>query len=252
MDTNEEAKTSKEIFVIRHGQGEHNVLWEKGLLQQCFKILDPQLTKKGEEQAAALQNHPLLPPSTELIVCSPLRRTIETCCIALENMMKQNPIPVILHPDLQEIGAKNCNTACPKDVVIGKLLAGFPEKTLVDTSFLTQTSHIKEKWEEYDGEKLKKRFGDFLQWLWKRPEKKIGIVAHHHSILFITGISFMNCELRQFYLSAGSRKLTPRAPLLSTCDSELSEADLAHCKSHVPLVRERGELWGVTFPERLR
>lgn len=253
MELKQQPKTPKEVFIIRHGQGEHNVLFETGFLKEAREVLDPGLTDKGKEQAAAVQSNALLPATTELIVCSPLRRTIETCCQALGKMMKDNTIPVVLNPDLQEVGPANCNTGSSKEVVEGELLGIFPEGTAVDTSLLTPTSNIKTgRYSDDDGEKILQRIEDFMKWLEKRPEKNIGIVAHHHTILFMSGISFMNAELRQFYLYPRAKKLTARAPLLSMCDTELSAEELAHCKTYGELIREKEKLWNVTFPGRLR
>jgi len=167
--------------------------------------------------------------------------------------MKNNTIPVVLNPDLQEVGPANCNTGSSKEVVVGELLRIFPEGTTVDISLLTPTSNIKTgRYSDDDGEKILQRIQDLMRWLEKRPEKNIGIVAHHHTILFMTGISFMNAELRQFYFSSGAKKLTARAPLLSICDTELSAEELDHLKSYGELIREKEKLWNVTFPERLR
>eukprot|EP00879_Flechtneria_rotunda_P014634 GHRR01015293.1.p1 GENE.GHRR01015293.1~~GHRR01015293.1.p1 ORF type:complete len:202 (+),score=57.96 GHRR01015293.1:376-981(+) len=63
----------KTLYLIRHGEGWHNIGFETNL--------DPHLTPRGWAQTAALQQHlATLQPklNIELVVVSPLRRTLET------------------------------------------------------------------------------------------------------------------------------------------------------------------------------
>eukprot|EP00878_Enallax_costatus_P032947 GHUV01036302.1.p1 GENE.GHUV01036302.1~~GHUV01036302.1.p1 ORF type:complete len:402 (+),score=101.12 GHUV01036302.1:240-1445(+) len=67
------AQATKTVYLIRHGEGWHNIGYDHNL--------DPHLTPRGWAQTAALQQHLVaLQPQLgiELVVVSPLRRTLET------------------------------------------------------------------------------------------------------------------------------------------------------------------------------
>ena len=78
-----DASASKYLCLIRHGQGEHNP--RKNPLALAFVPAmfkrDAKLTGKGKAQAAALQE-PMQYLPFELILVSPLTRTIETATAA--------------------------------------------------------------------------------------------------------------------------------------------------------------------------
>lgn len=64
---------TKTVYLIRHGEGFHNIGYDHNL--------DAHLTPRGWAQTAALQQHlQALQPQLgiELVVVSPLRRTLET------------------------------------------------------------------------------------------------------------------------------------------------------------------------------
>lgn len=69
-----------------------------------FSLLDPGLTEKGKLQCRELAEflkHDELAQKIELIVASPLKRTLETTDIALEWLIKDKGIPVVLKPEWQ-------------------------------------------------------------------------------------------------------------------------------------------------------
>ena len=98
-----EAKT---VWLVRHGEAAHNVLLATGKKEEAAKLRDPRLTARGIAQSKKLRSNPLLvealssrePGSAvELLVLSPMRRTIETACAAFGALS----LPVALNPDLQ-------------------------------------------------------------------------------------------------------------------------------------------------------
>jgi len=250
---------TKLIWLIRHGQAEHNKLFAEGRRAEGAKILDPTLTEEGFGQAR--EYCPVLQPAlgddhnkcAELIVCSPLRRTLQTCTTMLGDFMRLNPhIPVILHPDIQESGGKLHDCGHPKETVVAELLNDFPTK--VDYSLLTPKSHKKEGRYKPKGENLQARYDDFKRWLAQREESRIIVVAHHNVFLFLSGISFLNCEAREFDLVEQEPvpQLLPRNPRRSCSDEELDQKSLEHLRIFQGYVRKRQKEWGVKFPERLR
>jgi len=250
---------NKRIWLIRHGHAEHNKLFEEGKRAEGTKILDPTLTAKGFAQA--LEFSPVLKTAlgnsrgkqAELIVCSPLRRTLQTCTTMLGDFMSHNPhIPVILHPDIQEASEGLHDSAHPKETILAEFLNDFPSK--VDSSLLTSKSHKKEGRYKATRENLKERYNDFLRWLAQREEMRIIVVAHHNVFLFLSGISFLNCEAREFELLEQEPVpcLLPRNPRRSRSDEELDQKSLDHLRIFEGYTRKKQKRWGMKFPDRLR
>ena len=78
---------------------------------------DPALTEKGIKQAKSTATHPLLSlGEADLIVSSPLKRTVQTTLLMLAEAGKSKS--VVLHPDIQETGDVQCDTGQPHTVVI--------------------------------------------------------------------------------------------------------------------------------------
>ena len=124
----------KRIWLIRHGEGQHNVFFKQGDRISGARLLgkhgatfhsvslnqmtslsctDPALTEKGIEEAKSTAKHPLLPlHEAELIVSSPLKRTVQTTLLMLQTTDVATR-PVVLHPDIQETGDVNCDTGQP-------------------------------------------------------------------------------------------------------------------------------------------
>jgi broad specificity phosphatase PhoE len=69
-----------EFIFIRHGQGEHTLD-----LPGSLQIQDPSLTKKGVNQAEALHSQFTL-TERDLVVISPIRRTLETARILTKDI----------------------------------------------------------------------------------------------------------------------------------------------------------------------
>mmetsp|Transcript_8073 Transcript_8073/g.23727 ORF Transcript_8073/g.23727 Transcript_8073/m.23727 type:complete len:345 (+) Transcript_8073:87-1121(+) len=188
----------KTIYLVRHGQAEHNVSGN-------LALRDPPLTAFGKRQAKVLDMAPVLQGrKVELVVASPLRRTLETAVIGFAN---QEPKPLfIAHPDVQETGAHPSDTG----VEASNLEADFGE--VVDLSLCVP------KWYEKpapfdpetgvvraDGcEALKKRLARLADWLLERPEQSIAVVSHHGVFGHLPGVEMelSNCEVVEASLDA--------------------------------------------------
>jgi len=66
----------KRIFLLRHGEAEHNATG-------C-DVPDAQLTRKGRRQASAWREH-IGEFGAEVVLVSPLRRAVETACLAFQD-----------------------------------------------------------------------------------------------------------------------------------------------------------------------
>jgi len=180
----------KRVFFIRHAEGYHNVAERESTYTpkvDCLlakntgdKYWDSRLTPKGEEQCRALKANIRgsntwgfeKPLNLDLVVVSPLTRTLQTAEIALGRPDKPGA-PVFLAQPLcrERIADYVCDGRNDKSV----LEAEFPG---VDFSLLTT-----ERDEDYnnlkeDLERVAARAVQFLQWLCSRPEQRIAVVTH--------------------------------------------------------------------------
>ncbi len=133
---------------------------------------DPGLTPLGEEQcqqlAAAFPYHKTI----ELLVASPLRRTIATALLAFDQEVKRG-MRVIALPTAQETSALPSDTGSDADV-LRKEMADKP----VDLRLVHDGWNSKEgKWAAEAGA-LEARARETRQWLKARPEREIVLVAH--------------------------------------------------------------------------
>ena len=71
----DEQSTTKTVFLLRHGESEHNV--------SGVDEVDSQLTVRGCAQAASWRDE-VTQLGVELVLVSPLRRTLRTACLAFE------------------------------------------------------------------------------------------------------------------------------------------------------------------------
>merc|ERR1712008_189309 len=107
-----------------------NVLYDSGQKDAAKNMLDPELTEKGRQQAVAVAENPLLAPALsdrnglQLVVASPLRRTVDTALLAFQSWLpgqikKKGWHRVHLLSDLREIGREvvPCNTGSPLDAL---------------------------------------------------------------------------------------------------------------------------------------
>ena len=111
--------------------------------------------------------------SIDLVVASPLKRTLNTALIAFEPVLKEKGLNVIAMPELQETSDLPCDTGSSLEV-LAKEFEGKP----VDLNL------VKPGW---DSKRMKwaptttaivKRAGDARRWLMARPEKEIVVVSH--------------------------------------------------------------------------
>jgi hypothetical protein len=108
-----DVETARRVFFVRHCEGEHNAAKEAGSTS-AYLLKDAVLTAKGERNATeilqassfCIDGQPSLP---ELVVMSPMRRTMQTAQLAFGGIN----VPCILRPELQEVGLTPCDRASP-------------------------------------------------------------------------------------------------------------------------------------------
>ncbi|KAL9131648.1 MAG: hypothetical protein Q9217_000459 [Psora testacea] len=197
------------IICVRHAQGQvtsgNPIIHNLSVANQS--IPDPDLTPYGEEQCRHLAQSFPYHSSVELLVCSPLRRTIYTTLLGFKPEIDRG-VKVIALPEVQETGDVPCDTGT--DIaVLRKEMEGKP----IDLGRLTDgwNSNIG-KWSPA-AEAVKKRAREVRQWLKARPEKEIVVVTHGGFLHFITedwagyqeglGTGWSNVEYRTFQFADG-------------------------------------------------
>lgn len=141
---------------------------------------DPLLTPLGERQSHQLRNSFPIHESIDLLVSSPLRRTMHTTLLGFKPVTERG-LKVIAIPELQEVGDFPCDTG--SDVqVLKKELEGKP----VDLSLVPDNWNSKKgEWGSTD-DLVKKRVSKVRQWLKARPEKNIVVVTHGGLVHYLT------------------------------------------------------------------
>ncbi|KAF5015115.1 hypothetical protein F66182_13660, partial [Fusarium sp. NRRL 66182] len=169
------------VHCVRHAQGEHN----KG--GDAYLIPDPRLTEAGIKECEALEACFPFQSSIDLIVASPLRRTIQTALYSFQPAIKRG-VRVIALAELQETSDVACDTG--SDVTdlkreFGDYQLG-PETPVVDFSLVPEDWNKKiGRWAP-SSDALVSRARAARQWLRQRPEKEVVVVCHGGFLHYLT------------------------------------------------------------------
>jgi broad specificity phosphatase PhoE len=164
----------KTLYLIRHAQGYHN------LCRENHSIHDPQLTELGVQQCKTLQDEFPHSADIDLIVVSPIKRTIYTALYSFERIIKEKNLKIIALPELQETSDLPCDTGSSV-AELKKEFADYP----VDFSL------VQDGWNSNQGkwaptaDKIVARAREARHWLRSRPEQHIAVVTHG---------SFLHCK----------------------------------------------------------
>lgn len=169
------------ITLVRHAQGYHNLTVANHALH------DPLLTPYGEDQCRNLaQNFPKAHmDQVELIIASPLKRTIYTALLSFAPVIKQKKLKVLLLPELQETSDLPCDTGSSVEE-IEKEFAGQP----IDTSLMRKPENA--EWNNKMGRwapnssAIEARANDAREFLYARSEKEAVVVTHGGFLHYFT------------------------------------------------------------------
>ena len=176
-------------------------------LPQNWSIPDPLLTSLGHQQCQDLAEHlqqGSLAKQVELIVVSPMRRTLETAAGALGWLMDRG-VPALCRGEWQENSAKPCDTGSP----ISEVKAQFPQ---FDFSQVDSIWPRKIDQYAFTENAVGKRGQTCRAWLKHRPEKVIAVVSH--SAFLRTGVTpqrFANADYRVYDFAADGDALVERS-----------------------------------------
>jgi len=99
--------TPRVITLVRHGQAEHNAT-------RNFLVHDPYLTPLGEAQCHELSKEFPSKPPVDLLVSSPLKRTIQTTLFGFKKQVESG-VKVEILAELQESEELPCDTGSSRD-----------------------------------------------------------------------------------------------------------------------------------------
>ena len=162
---------SKLLYLIRHGLAIHNENFLKYGEKTFFdpKYVDTHLTKEGVQQSLQFGKTWQNIDDIELVLVSPLYRTLETAA----NIFKDKDVPIISLEELREypIGRHTCNKRSSRDI----LIYDFPH---INFDNIKGEDYL---WTSDIGEEissLEKRIDNIKNYIKSRKEKTICIVSH--------------------------------------------------------------------------
>lgn len=155
------------LHCVRHAQGFHN------LNNTNHSIRDPLLTPFGEGQCSALATNFPSHDKIELVIASPMKRTLYTALLGFGQDIERIGKPIIAIPELQETSDLPCDTgSSPED--IAREFAGKP----VDLGLVKPGWNSKQLLFAPTQEAIELRAKQARLWLMSRPEKEIVVVTH--------------------------------------------------------------------------
>ena len=167
----------KSLHCIRHGTSEHNVRYKEVGYIAFNEKMDTKLVDTGIIESINLGITWNERDNIDLVIVSPLSRTLETCY----NIFKNTTTNIVVLDDLIEYPQHSeiCNKR-EKKTIIKELYPTFDFSQLPETREWDSS-----KSETY--EELKQRSNNIKQWILNRPEKNICVIAHCSFLL-----AFMN------------------------------------------------------------
>ena len=160
------------------------------------------MTEKGRQQCQRLaRTFPTtiaLPDTTaiELIIASPLRRTLYTAIFAFPGYLRRGR-RILAHPDSQETSALPCDRGSDPWVLHKEFGRREIDFALVHEGWNTKT-------ERYAPQEVQKRAMELRRWLSARPEREIVLVTHAGILRHFTQDGtgdvelWDNCEVRTY------------------------------------------------------
>ncbi|KAK4684928.1 hypothetical protein P7C73_g5236, partial [Tremellales sp. Uapishka_1] len=195
--------TTKRLHLTRHAQAEHNVA-------EDYSIPDAPLTALGKEQSKKLDDltRNTVQQQAELLVCSPLRRPMETMLLgysALKDRLTDAGHPVVLLDTLQEVGPYPCDTPTYPVSALEASNGGMFAKAGLDFSALSPDYASKKG--IYDPSHAAERAKGVRKWLRAREENEIVVVAHGDILRYLadgqnSARPWANAEVKLFTFSA--------------------------------------------------
>ncbi|KAL8894151.1 MAG: hypothetical protein Q9207_008542 [Kuettlingeria erythrocarpa] len=186
------------VHLVRHAQAPHNVD------AAHINTRDPPLTPLGQEQCLDLKSRFPHHSSVDLLVTSPLCRTIQTTLSAFEPEVSRG-VKCFALPELQEIGISPCSTGSGAFVIS----QAFKDSPINFDLVTDDWAGNKGKW-AYEDKAHEARCQAFLRWVKSREEVEIVAITHGGLLHQLTterslcghhhGPGWKNAEFRSYYI----------------------------------------------------
>lgn len=201
-------KEDKIIHFVRHAEGEHNVAGREDPLKGYLRpeLEDAILTKQGIDQCRLLHKKTQDQlQSVELLVVSPMNRTIQTAMHSFPQLV--NTLPWIAVENVREqTGLHPCDKRKP----ISVHRTNYSHVNFDHIASNEDPIYHKYILREPDND-VAARGREFINWLKERPEKEIIVVTHSaylrhlfNKVLEIESEAdrehYQNCEMRTYIL----------------------------------------------------
>lgn len=221
----------KIVHFLRHAEAESNAAahkFERGSpgYNQAYEdsaFFDSSLSAKGEAQCSALREKlaSSLPLHYDTVVCSPLRRTLQTAALVLAN----RGVPWLAVELAREFSNGHCRPCDRRRSREVQALRGFD---WVDFRHVPPGDDTFDERAETHAQ-LDARISDLLTFLRELPGSSVVVVAHtgiltrlfSHHLRWQGAAAFENCELRSVVLSFAA---AAEAPEQATAKAEEAAA----------------------------
>ena len=160
----------KNVFCIRHGTAEHNVLFHEVGEKAYMMVTDSSLTEKGVQESTMLGEQWLEKNNIELILVSPLTRTIQTA----KNIFKNTNVKMLSFDELKEFPASYENINHRKD----KKELVLKHHPIVNFKYLTEKDRLWHETNKETIEQLDDRIKYMKDFILNRKEQNIAVVSH--------------------------------------------------------------------------
>jgi broad specificity phosphatase PhoE len=161
----ENLSDTKVVWFVRHGQSTANTVGASAHHMTEYK--DALLTNHGVQQAIQLQKTTIT-WSPDIIVTSPLRRAIQTSCVAFSNVSA----PIVGNPLCTE-----CFSGCQENIGYAPIeLAKDPTLTCFPRFQDVQLKNIEDEWWNIDN--TPERYQQFYNDLQNLSHRRIVVVSH--------------------------------------------------------------------------
>lgn len=210
-------KMTPTIHFVRHAEGFHNIsIFNHGLR-------DPLLTPYGKEQCAHLaKTFPHL-QDIDLVVASPLKRTIYTALLSFGDAIDKKNMTIIALPEIQETSNLPCDTGSSREDIAKEFEGVRLDLSRVPDDWTSKTG----KWAPHS-DALEERCKLARKWLRSRPERNIVVVTHGGVLHYLTedwsdsdrftGTGWANTEFRSYTFDPSSGD---EASLVETAESRM-------------------------------
>ena len=185
---------TKEIYLIRHAQSEANAATD---LDNPNFYYDARITAAGREQALKVQKK-LQNINFDLMLCSPLTRTLETFALIFPNPINNT----IILPFVREHLDHSCDVGRQPAI----LKKEFPNLNFDKVKKFWWNNNIPTDEKSINKESIDDldcRVKKFKIWINSRSEKKIALVSHGTYISRIIDSFLNNCEFEIWYPDNG-------------------------------------------------